>query len=593
MNQEEYMDILNEKYTSQVSLEADLFEFLQSLYVVCLQKYQEKPTYTLFMECLIDAYVSTERLTDEVFEKITQEKEETFKIANEDFYTLLHFISTEEAFWHNYRISWFSENKSDNWFHFYWDLSLLFYGTIYDFLAKSKTKKLFTKKNVSWNDFIKLIQQLIIPINTVFLCSNSAEDTLNYLQKHDNLHATETTIGLYAWVAAKWRMAYLPSRYNIHDFDDFFNYKEFPTHFYSKCQAFISDWREKSYNYGENPEKVRYEIYLRIHKILEENFSKRKTSEILKAAQFFDIVYPEQYGIGNADGTFYDEDISLIHAFYPYREHFENALPESDVLQYEWITATQVLWQYYRWTTNYTHYQKILEPLEYLFEKAVTLSPQDVHYMRFDGNIPLGAINFYYAEFLYYQKQDYDKALQYYEEFIKLEPKFLPNNLIELSAYFIDWLIYPISTQEALAQIARIYLLKEDFEKAKTYVKKAIKLRSNNFQAPYEVLAEIYQKQNQLELAIDALNDKIKAIEKSIIPKTYSKPIPIVYYITYDPTQKESLSLHGGRYHHAKIHYIYDYYFKISELYNMLGQSEKAEKALSDGNRLKKRIKIW
>ncbi|KOY86195.1 hypothetical protein AD998_08570 [bacterium 336/3] len=591
MNQEEYMGILNEKFTSQVSLEADLFEFLQLLYVTCLQKHQEKPTYTVFMECLMDAYVSTERFTEEAFAKVIQENEEAFKKPDEDFYMLLHFISSEETFWHNRRISCFSETLSEDWHHFSWNISYIFYGTIYDFLAKPKTKKLFTQKNVCWKDFIELIQLLIIPIDTVLLCSNSAEDTLNYLKKHDNLYVTDKTIGLYAWVATKWRMAYLPWRYNIHDFDDFLNYKEFLTHFYSKCQAFIADWREKSYNYGENPENVRYEIYHRIFQILEKQLSKEKTSAILKAAQLFDIAYPEQYGIGNADGTFYDENIEkLTHNFYPYREYFVDALLESelDVLQYEWITVTQVLWQYYRWTTNYTRYQKILETLEYLFEKAITLSHEDIHYMSFNGKTPKGAINFYYAEFLYYQKQDYDQALKYYEIFVKLEPQFLPNNLIDFSPYFIDKLIYPISTQEALTQIAKIYLLKEDFEKAKTYVKKAIKMRSNNYQAPYEVLAEIYEKQDHLKLAIDALNNKIKAMEQSIIISNYSKPTTILYYTTYDPLYKDSI-YHN---HSKKVNFIYDYYFKISELYNWLGESEKAGKALNDGNRLKKRMKI-
>ena len=68
----------------------------------------------------------------------------------------------------------------------------------------------------------------------------------------------------------------------------------------------------------------------------------------------------------------------------------------------------------------------------------------------------------------YYHKRNNDAALRYYTMFCEAEPQYLPNNDFDRDAmdYFVHRSRYPASTQEAKAQIARIYLQMGDVQRA-------------------------------------------------------------------------------------------------------------------------------
>ena len=303
-----------------------------------------------------------------------------------------------------------------------------------------------------------------------------------------------------------------------------------------------------------------------------------EVDSLIEAALFFNIAYPEAVGIGNADADeFADTAYDRWDKFEPRRERFEKLLGRFEAFDQEWITVAQVLWQNHRWSGKFHE-----EAACYFLQKAITLRPKiPIHYLNFVDiyqtdkkqeiklQSPLGVTHFYLAEYLFYFKKDYVQALKHYSVFVKEEPSLLPNNTFELDGRFEYQRVYPASTQEGLTQIARIHMLCNHLDDAKAYLQQAIESRPDNFQAPFELLAEINIQEGKVKEAIELLLNKIKAMKKK------------AFYIVFDPNEKEGKSLFHESYSRTKTIYLYEFKKRVGELLLQMSQYEAAEHHLS------------
>lgn len=120
-----------------------------------------------------------------------------------------------------------------------------------------------------------------------------------------------------------------------------------------------------------------------------------------------------------------------------------------------------------------------------------------------------------------------------------------------------------------LTQIAQIYLLQNNIEKAKEYLEKAIVIRENNYQTPYELWAKILEKEGNTTEAIQYYEKKIKAIEAIRLPYFHGKR-SMKYYPIYAPKEEPPKYLYYEAYYRTKIIYLHDFYLKIVDLYKQM-----------------------
>ncbi len=159
-----------------------------------------------------------------------------------------------------------------------------------------------------------------------------------------------------------------------------------------------------------------------------------------------------------------------------------------------------------------------------------------------------------------------------------LEPQLLPNNLIPFNSNYAERFIYPPSTQTALTQIAQIYLLQNNVEKAKEYLEKAIIIRENNYQTPCELWAKILENEGNIIEAIKFYKKKIQAMEATKIP-FHNGQQAMEYYPIYAPKEEKPKHIYWGEYHRTKIIFLHEYYFRIANAYRQMRQGLPAKKA--------------
>lgn len=483
----------------------------------------EKPSYTLFFKLFAKAFHTplSEFMTDEERENHDQKyniyivlDEISSGVASSDVERVLCFLKAQIQFG---RVVDYYE--SEVW------LVEFIVEKCGDFLGEASNQALFEAKNITWHYFIILLEELFnYRIHTRLQC-RYGYCVLNCLKLHPQMEWERKDIGFLAWIAAAWRMVSGGRSFLDKFHGDFFN-----RNIWSGCypfQSYTLKWREEFIGGGTSGE-IRREIYDQCFRAIQRSTSDEALA-IMQAARMLDVAYPFEEGIGNADGVFYDE---LFHEewtqFSQHRGYFEALLNKVKVFDYEWITLAQVLWLFYR---DVNH-----EAMEYFLETALRLNPSipihyfDMKYWQHDSKNEeetrrhtmqsgLGITWFYYAEMQYYHKRNNDEALRYYTMFCEAEPQYLPNNDFERDAmdYFVHRSRYPASTQEAKAQIARIYLQMGDVQQAEIAAEEAIALRPNNFQTPYEVLADVKAQQGLLREQIALLEAKAAAMVKTRI----------------------------------------------------------------------------
>jgi tetratricopeptide (TPR) repeat protein len=397
-------------------------------------------------------------------------------------------------------------------------------------------------------------------------------NSINLNQEHE---ADEEECGLYVWVCSVYRMIY---ERHYTKTNRFFQIKAHPggeSHFPNP------HWRRPNAT-EEQRLVVVDELRKRATKFMRLDVFERR----LEAARIFNIAYPETVGIGNADADQFDEDpISHWDLFAPEREFFAGLLGRLHAFDAEWSMTAQVLWQHWRWLSRFRE-----EPAAYFLEKAATLSLQEpAHYLRFGGPFkrdgkevllrhPSAINRYYWAEYLFYMKRDDDAALSHYLFFVEQEPELLPNNVFILDGYYHERLMYPASTQEALSQIARIYQKKKDFVKAEAFFLKAIALRPDNFQAPYERLAALLYQQGKTAEAITRLQEKITTIE-GVRVERWQETHRMYLYIEFDP-ESGGQTLFYTTYQRTKVVYLYQLQQNLGEWLLDAARLDEAEQAL-------------
>lgn len=288
---------------------------------------------------------------------------------------------------------------------------------------------------------------------------------------------------------------------------------------------------------------------------------------LLTAAGLFSAIYPVDVYIGNADAAGYTLDCRARWAeFEPFREWFRAALPLSEALSREWVTLAQVFWAHFRWQPDDWYYGTFSEQAcAYLLRHAVEAAvPYPIHYYDLYRQRPthdyaadaephpgellplhsgLGLTYFYYAQFCQYHLRDAALALEYYHRFLAAEPDCLPDNHFYLFSRDATLRAYPPSTQEALTEIGQLLLDQGQPEATRHAWRRAVALRFDNFQAPYERLAALTARQGDAAGGLHWLGQKARVCAQALIREGGRRAQGIGAYVHYDPASTAELVL--------------------------------------------------
>ncbi len=383
-------------------------------------------------------------------------------------------------------------------------------------------------------------------------------------------------LGLWAWVFARWQTKIDNNRHR-----GCIEKKHF--------QSWQLGWRD----FQNDSEDLINEICVTIKQKIRTQLSDNETDNLLIAADIFNVAYSEVVEVGNGNTDGYDENVPCHWEFFkPYRAYFEIVLGRTQVFDNEWITVAQVMWEHCRWVGD--RYQDYFceEAVGYFLAKAVELNPSiHLHYVNLRSKrspyyptyrspnpqdeflqlkSKLGLTYLYYAQYLYYQAFNYDLALSYYQKFVENEPDLLPNNIFRFKSECAYERMYPPSIQTALTEMGCIYLKINDLEKAEFYFQKAISIRKDNFQAPYQLLAEIKMKQGKVTEALDLWTKKIETF--SLPPKKQ-----ILFEVHYAPQNPQEYALEGDYYRRIEVSFAHEYALRIADLYFQAQNFEKAQ----------------
>jgi tetratricopeptide (TPR) repeat protein len=388
--------------------------------------------------------------------------------------------------------------------------------------------------------------------STAALMESNPHKLRMLLEEIRQFELSDGELGFLAWLFRRWQkrkeMCYYEKKY---------------------FQCNILNWWDKEFIEDSDCEKVRVIIF----NIIDGKVGNSSANALIKAASIFDLAYPKAYYVGNGDSGNYNEDCpGHWKLFLPYKSFFEESLKISQNIVHEWITLAQVLWQHYRWTPN-DNYEGYFSPetAGYFLSTSIDLKPSiPIHYYKIfkliekndlnTGNMiqeavlqsfksNLGITYFYLAQFTQYHTNTPEKAIEYYHEFLALEgDDFLPQNNFFLCHEFAHERNYPPSSQEAYAEIARIYLENNQLSEAKFFIEKAIQLRPQNWQAPYELRAERAYKQGDIENYLKNRIQKIENCTCTLFEYGYLQKEGIGYYFQYAPDEKNYFRIgHGFR----------------------------------------------
>ncbi|MDX2049717.1 MAG: hypothetical protein SFT93_00860, partial [Rickettsiaceae bacterium] len=419
------------------------------------------------------------------------------------------------------------------------------------------------------------------------ILSPNAQDVLEFLATNPTL--TKPDIGLLAWTYARWQ--YITETHTTRR-----NIRGEYTRFF---QCLELKWRD--FNYSNTT--IISEICQKIYEILKAQLPNNQIDSLLQAAKFFNIAYPEIVEVGNGDTEGYDENAPMLwEHFKPYCIYFEYLLGKYQVFDYEWISTAQVLWEHCRWVGNQYEDYFCEKATGYFLAKAVALNPSiPIHYLHLRSqrvrykdnyhsemlendvfiqlNSPLGMTFLYYAQYLHYQLANNELALKYYQKFLDYEPELLPENRFNFKSESAYARMYPPSTQTALTEMGEIYLQNDDLAKAEMFFEQAISLRPNNFQAPYQLLAEVREKQGKHLVKAQLWEQKIETFELSKLKGIQA----ICWEVHYAPQNQSYYPLDGNYYTRIRVSYPHEYAQKAADFYfisRMYSEAQRMYKKL-------------
>lgn len=318
---------------------------------------------------------------------------------------------------------------------------------------------------------------------------------------------------------------------------------------------------------------------------------------LLQAARLFNYAYPVDVYIGNGDASGYEPDCqALWRDFEPFREWFAAALPWSEALRREWVTAAQVFWYHCRWQPDDAYAGTFSVPAcGYLLAQAVTLeSPYPLQYYRLyaqrpysdGGAVPLGGralalqsgmglTYFYYAQFCQYHLKDFAQAWAFYRRFLGAEPYCLPDNHFCLFSQDATQRSYPPSTQEAYTEIGNMCFSQGQFAVARQAFEQAIAQRPDNFQAPYERLAALLMQQGELAAALPYLSRKAQVCTEARLCDYGWRTTGVPTYLYYDPSAQDRLVVDADQYGFSmsdasarvRVYYVGELYKQAADAY--------------------------
>lgn len=319
------------------------------------------------------------------------------------------------------------------------------------------------------------------------------------------------------------------------------------------------------------------ELFLEeVYQILEEQLTSEITSGLIKAANILDFTQTQAIGIGNADAYGYERDCVVYwQAFEPYAAHFLDALSISETWVHRWVIIAQVLWSHFRWVSDTDYYSQFsVEAAHFFLKKALELPLNTpIHYYDFwevapdttyssgyyketQGKLAVlqsnfGVLYFYYAQLLHHHFKEYTLAREYYKKFIAAEPTLLPDNNYELFWVAKEKRIYPPCIQAAYTALGRTYEATSAPSTARNYYYKAISLRPENHQAPYELLAALYAQDGKSKKAFEFYQKKLNVcMHTSFKNFQYSYGKSPVAYFYYDPEKrKQAAPVNGTGYY--------------------------------------------
>jgi len=407
------------------------------------------------------------------------------------------------------------------------------------------------------------------------LLSHDGNEVIEFLEKNQISDTHE--IGLWVWVANRWIYWNESSSYH--------RICTHPTYF--QCNQ--EGWR----TFTNNTEEIRNIIFLKIRDKTSSYLSDKETDEILLAGKIFNVAYPRWVSVGNGDTKGYDENAPMLWEYFkPYQHYFESILGKYELFDYEWITTAQVMWEHYRWVGDKYEDYFSEESSGYFLEKSVQLNPkQPIHYINLrdkreissDYNKPpiqndvftqlqsyLGLIYLYYAQWQNFQKKNLNEAKKYYLKFLESEPNLIPDNTFRFYCECAYERMYPPSVQTALTELAEIYIQNNDMEEAEKYLWQAVSKQKNNFQAPYQILAELKYKQGDIKETIHLLEQKIDI--------WLAKPKKVYFEVFYAPQNHQYYYLEGNSYTRISIEFLHEHLSKIAQLCWDTQEYKKAQK---------------
>ncbi|MCU0439269.1 MAG: hypothetical protein MUC49_15335 [Raineya sp.] len=395
------------------------------------------------------------------------------------------------------------------------------------------------------------------------LLSHDGNEVIEFLEKNTLLDTNE--IGLWAWVANRW--IYWNESGSYH--------RICTSATYFQCNQ--QGWR----TFTNNTEEIRNTIFLKIRKQIMEYLSEEETDKLLLAGKIFNIAYPRWVSVGNGDTKGYDENVPMLwEHFKPYQHYFKKILEKHELFDYEWITTAQVMWEHYRWVGDKYEDYFSQEASGYFLEKSVQLNPKHpIHYINLrdkreihleydkppvQNNVfthlqsNLGLTYLYYAQWQNFQKQNSDEAKKYYLKFMEGEPNLLLDNIFRFYCECAYERMYPPSVQTALTELAEICIHNNDIREAEKYLWQAVSKQKNNFQTPYQLLAELKYKQGDIREAIHLLEQKIETWV------TQSKKV--YFEVFYAPQNHQYYYLEGNSYTRVRVEFLHEHLNKMAHL---------------------------
>ncbi|MCU0447668.1 MAG: tetratricopeptide repeat protein [Microscillaceae bacterium] len=228
-----------------------------------------------------------------------------------------------------------------------------------------------------------------------------------------------------------------------------------------------------------------------------------KIDRIFQTLKLFYIPYDTYRWYSQHTYNAEPEDIREILALYPkIQAQVEGLLDWDAKFREDYATVSKVLWTYYAMPEARSFLQKTLEYQSDTFD-----------------------LYFYIAQ-TYQKEQNFDKAIEFFQRYIELAPRYLPDNEYRLDEWYMDLRMYLPSTLWAWRELGEISeIQKNDLAHAEYCYQQAIDLAPTNHQAPLDKLADLWLKMGKSTLD-QILDLRLQALRVAQTTKAYPPDAP-------------------------------------------------------------------